>query len=307
MSLRVPDRHGNTDDVVCGFDTIGSYARYKQNYGAVVGRYLGRILGATFSLDGVTYHLGAEKNGHYSHGVKPGFANVFWTVESRTDSTLALQYVSPHGESGFPGELKMTVVYTLTEANELVIQYLATTDRPTVLNPSNHSFFNISGDFSTTVLEQQLQVDADSIALYDEKKCVTGEMMAVSGSPFDFRCPETIGRHIDDAHPQLKVTGGYDHAFRLNHPGDVTRVAARIHDDKSGRTMEVYTTAPALQVYTGNYVEQNVGKGGKQYDIQHAVCLEAQNCPDAINHDNFPSPILRPGQLYRQVTEYKFI
>ena len=308
VSLRVPDRHGNYDDIVCGFDTIGSYARYKQNYGAVVGRYIGRILGAKFSLDGRTYHLGAEKNGHYSHGVKPGFANVFWTVESRTDSTLSLQYVSPDGESGFPGELKITVIYTLTDANELAIHYSATTDRPTVLNPSNHSFFNISGDFSSTVLDQHLQIDADSIALYDETKCVTGKLMSVSDSPFDFRCPATIGKHIDDDHPQLKVTGGYDHAFRLNHPGDINRVAARIHDDKSGRTMEVYTTEPALQIYTANGLKANVpGKNGIRYARRTAICFETMHFPDSPNKPHWPSTVLRPGQTFNSTTVFKFL
>lgn len=310
VSLCVPDKNGKAEDIVCGYDTLQSYAKYKQNYGAVVGRYIGRILGAEFKLDGKTYKLDAESNGHCSHGGKPGFANRVWErVDNETDShsRLTLQYISPDGESGFPGEVTLKVTYTLTDDNELQVQYEATTTKPTVINPSNHSFFNISGNFNQTVLNQLMQIDADSIALYDENKCVTGEMRAVQNSPFDFRSPTLIGKRIDDNDSQLKVTNGYDHTYRLNHQGDINNVAASIYDPESGRLMEVMTTEPAIHIYSGNGLKANsIGKGGIAYSRRSAICFETMHFADSPNKPHWPSTVLRPGETFKSTTIFRF-
>lgn len=307
VTLCVPGADGVAEDIVCGFDSLESYAKYKQNFGATVGRYIGRILGAKFTLDGTTYSLDAESNGHCSHGGKPGFANRIWKVIDQTANRLTLRYVSPDGESGFPGCLTMNVTMTLTDDNALQIDYEATTDKPTVLNPSNHSFFNISADFTRSVLDQVLMIDGDSIALYDDAKCVTGKMMAVEGTPFDFRKAKRIGTDIDDDDAQLRVTNGYDHTYRLNHAGDFSVPAARIYDEKSGRTMEVYTTEPALHIYTANGLKGNqTGKGGIAYAKRTAICFETMHFADSPNKPHWPSTVLRPGERFRSSTKYKF-
>lgn len=306
VSLSVPNRYGLSEDIVCGFDSLESYQKYKQNFGATVGRYIGRILGAQFTLDGTTYHLDAESNGHCSHGGRPGFANRMWKLLERCDSALTLRYVSPDGESGFPGTLTLDVTMSLT-ADALRIDYTATTDKPTVLNPSNHSFFNISADFNRTVLNQFLTIDADSIALYDDKKCVTGKLMSVAHSPFDFRGGQTIGAHIHDDDAQLAVTGGYDHTFVLNHPGDLSLPAASVYDSKSGRLMQVFTTEPSLHVYAANGLKSNqIGKNNIAYAKQTAICFETMHIADSPNKPQWPSTVLRPGETFRSTTIYKF-
>lgn len=313
VSLCVPDKNGKVEDIVCGFDSLHQYAQYKQNYGAVVGRYIGRILGAQFTLDGKQYKLDAEANGHCSHGGKPGFANRVWKRVSDKSSrknnaqSITLQYVSPDGESGFPGKLTLKVTYTLTDDNELQIKYEAKTNKPTVLNPSNHSFFNISGDFNGTILDQVMQIDGDSIALYDENKCVTGQMMAVEETPFDFLTPQTVGQRIEANDPQLKVTNGYDHTYRLNHQGDINHVAASIYDPKSGRLMEVLTTEPALHIYAGNGLKANTpGKGGISYAKRSAICFETMHFADSPNKPHWPSTVLRPGETFNSTTIFRF-
>lgn len=306
VSLMTPDRYGNVENIVCGFDTLESYSKYKQNYGATVGRYIGRILGAQFSLDGKTYKLDAESNGHCSHGGRPGWANRIWSITQHTGNSITLQYISPDGESGFPGTLTMNVTYTLTDNNELAIDYKATTTKPTVLNPSNHSFFNISGDFTSTVLDQQLMIDGDSIALYDDKKCVTGELMCVKDTPFDFSIPTLISKGIDADNQQLKVTGGYDHSYLLNHP-DIHSVAARIYDPKSGRMMEVLTTEPVLHIYAGNGLKGNIpGRDGLKYARRTAICFETMHFADSPNKPHWHSTVLRPGEEFHSQTIYRF-
>lgn len=307
VKLCVPDKYGKMEDVVCGFDTLEHYSAYKQNFGATVGRYIGRILNAKFTLDGKTYHLDAEKNGHCSHGGKPGFANRFWTITRKTTDELQLKYISPDGESGFPGELTMLVTMRLTDKNELRIDYEATTTRATVLNPSNHSFFNISADFQHDVLDQSLMIDADSIAVYDDQKCLTGEMMAVEGTPFDFRTSQLVGKHIDDDDVQLKVTGGYDHTYQLRNPGDINRVAASIYDPKSGRTMDVLTTEPALHIYTANGLKANMpGKNNTKYARRTSICFETMHYADSPNKPKWPSTVLRKGEVFHSTTIYRF-
>ncbi len=307
VSLMVPDRHGKLEDVVCGFDSISDYLNYRQNFGATVGRYIGRILNGTFTLDSVTYKLDTGGTMHCSHGGYPGFSDRIWQAEKLTESAIKMSLVSHDGENGFPGNLNVYLVYRLTEDNALDISYEATTDKPTVLNLSHHSFFNISGDFHTTVEDQILYIDADSITPYDSTKCVTGEFMAVSGTPFDFTEPLLIGNRIDEDNFQLNITGGYDHCWVLNTQGDDTKPAVRLIDKKSGRTLEVYTNEPGVQVYTANGLRGKlVGKKGIAYDKRTSVCLETQHFSDSPNKPQFPSTILRPDEKYVSRCMYKF-
>lgn len=307
VSLYAPDSYGRPADMVCGFDSIADYLNKRQNFGALVGRYIGRILNAQFTIDGETHHLQASGGGHCSHGGKPGFANRVWKVEKKKSNRLVLRYRSPDGECGFPGNLDLTVTYTITDDNALRIDYEARTDRPTVLNPSNHSFFNISGRLDDDILAQELWIDGDSIAEYDARKCVTGRMLPVAASPFDFRTPKAIGQDIDADHAQLKVTGGYDHCYRLNHGGSLDKPVARLSDPTSGRIMEVFTTEPGMQIYTANgHNGSIVGKQGITYPYRNSICFETMHFPDSPNKPQFPSTVLRPGETFRSTTIYRF-
>lgn len=294
-------------DVVLGFDDAADYERVKQNFGAVVGRYIGRILGGRLPLDGEVHQLQTGINGDCSHGGTPGFSQKRWTVVAACDTAATLRLVSPDGENGFPGELTLDVTYTLTADSALRIDYAATTTRPTVLNPSNHSFFNLTGDLAMPVLDEMVWVDADSIALYDAHKRVTGEMGTVQGMPYDFRTPRRIGQYIDVANAQLLVTKGYDNCYRLNTAGDLRRPAARLTDSGTGLTMTVYTTEPALQLYTANGHNGSIrGKDGKAYPRRNAVCFETMHFPDSPNKPQWPTTVLRPGETFRSTTIYKF-
>jgi aldose 1-epimerase len=307
VSLTAPDRNGHFDDVVCGYPSINDYLTNKQNFGAAVGRYIGRILGAKFTLDGVEYHLTANTGQHCSHGGDPGFAYKVWSARKLNKHTLELRLTSPDGDNGFPGKLDITLLYTLTDNNELRIEYTAVTDKPTVVNLSHHSFFNVSGDFNRSVESQTLYVDADSYTPFDSLKCVTGEILPVDGTPFDFRAPHKIGERIDEPNKQLSVTKGYDHNWVLNTGGDSSRLAAKVSDEVSGRTLEVYTNEPGVQIYTANGLSgKTVGKGGIAYGKRTAICFEAQHFADSPNKPQFPSTELRPGETYRSVCIYRF-
>ena len=294
-------------DCVTGFDNVGDYRRFRQNYGATVGRYVGRIKGARFMLDGQEHRLQENGKGVTSHGGYPGFADHIWTVTSQTDSTLTLQYVSPDGENGFPGTLTVSLTYRLSSRNGLEIDYEATTDKPTVLNLTNHSFFNISGQMDREITSQELWVNSDSIATFDQQKNLNGRMMAVENTPFDFRTPVLIGARIDDDHEQLKVTGGYDHSFILRNAGNDQQPAAIVTDQDSRTRMTVYTTEPVLHIYTGNGLKGNTrGKQGISYPRRSAICLEAMHLADSPNQPHFPSTVLRPGETFRSHTAYVF-
>lgn len=308
VSLLAPDREGRLEDVVCGFDKIADYVRQSQNYGATVGRYLGRILNAHLLIDGETYRLQANHpDGHTAHGGSPNFGARLWTVRKYSDSSLTLSYLSPDGENGFPGNLAVSVTYTLTSDNELDIQYEATTDKPTVINLSHHSFFNISGRLDGSIEDQVLQVNASYFTPYDRKKCVTGEKWPVHDTPFDFRLPRSIGERINEPYAQLKITNGYDHAFVLDTQGSDARLAASVCDTSSGRIMEVYTTEPGLHIYTGNGLKGTMkGKRGIAYPFRGAVCFETCHFQDSPNKLQFPSTALYPGEVYRSRTIYKF-
>lgn len=307
VSLMEPNWNGRMEDVVLGYDNIADYHSRGQNFGATVGRYIGRIIGPSFSIDGTTYKLQDNGKGVISHGGKPGFADRVWTVLNNDGQSIVLQYVSPDGENGFPGELTTTLTYTLRDDGALGIDFKATTTKPTVLNLSNHSFFNISGNPERTIDVQNLWLDSKSIAAYDSDKNVTGEMLDVKHTPFDFRKPRQIGERINDDDAQLKVTGGYDHAFALSHPGDISRPAAILYDAQSGRAMTVYTTEPAIQVYTGNGLKGNqIGKKGIAYKRRCAICLETMHFADSPNKPQFPTTLLRPGQTFHSTTVYVF-
>lgn len=293
-------------DVVLGFDSLTNYRDIKQNFGAVVGRYIGRIIGGHLEIDGNKYQLQVSANGDCSHGGTPSFSQRFWTFENVSDSCMTLRYVSPDGENGFPGQLDITTTYTLTE-DALRIDYHATTSKPTALNPSNHSFFNLSGNLSADILSEMLTINADSMALYDRNKRVTGHLGYVDGTPFDFRTPHAIGERIDCQDEQLAVTKGYDHCYQLRTNGRQLVHAATLHDDCTGLEMRVYTDMPAMQIYTANGHKGNItGKEGKTYPYRNAICFETMNFPDAPNQPQWPSAILRPGEVFHSTTLFRF-
>lgn len=317
VSLMVPDEAGKTVDVVCGFPTIADYTRQQQNHGAIVGRYIGRILGASFTLDGTTYQLQANHSqGHCAHGGQPNFGARMWTLLKQTRQSVTLGYLSPDGENGFPGNLDIRVTYTVTDDNALDIRFEATTDRPTVLNLCNHAFFNVSGQLDQSAEGQQLWINADSITPYDENKCVTGILQSVSSTPFDFRHPRRIGARIDEADEQLRVTNGYDHCWALRpDPNRLTldkspaecRPDAIVYDPDTRRQMEIYTTEPGLHVYTGNGLKGNqTGKQGIAYPFRSAICFETCHFQNSPNVPRFPSTVLRPGERFQSRTVYRF-
>jgi len=307
VSVLVPDKEGNLGDVVCGFDSISDYVGIKQNFGAAMGRYIGRINDSRFVLDGETYILnsGGEKN--LLHGGSPSFANHVWSVMNSDSTHIALQYVSPDGENGFPGELTVDLTYSLTDNYGLKIEYKTSTTKPTVLNLANHSFFNLSGDLSKTVLDETLWIAADSISEIREDKCSTGKMLAVKDTPFDFTVSHKIGNNIHDSNEQLKFGGnGYDHCYQLNEPS-LEKPAACLYDESSGRILEVYTTQPGLQLYTANsHNGKIIGKNGIAYNQYNSVCLETTYFPNSPNVPEFPSTVLRPNEEFKSTTIYKF-
>lgn len=308
VSIMAPDRHGKMEDVVNGFPTLKEYMDVSQNFGSTVGRYIGRILNATFTLDSVTYHLTRNTGPHSAHGGNPGFAAKIWQAEQLDDSAVQLRYLSVDGENGFPGNLNVSLTYHLNDDNALDITYKAQTDKPTVVNLSHHSFFNISGDLTTTIEDEILYVNADYYTPYDSTKCVTGEFASVTGTPFDFTSPRRIGERIDEDHPQINITrGGYDHCWALNTHGSLDNLAASVYDEKSGRFLEVYTNEPGLQVYTaGGLKGKMIGKQGIAYQRRNSICLETMHFQDSPNKPQFPSTVLRPGEEYYSRCIYKF-
>lgn len=301
-------------DVVLGFDTLEQYQAIRQNFGGIVGRYIGRIIGATYVLDGDTAHLQAQGGGDCGHGGSPNFAGRLWSLVpgSLTDTTLTLRYISPDGENGFPGELTLLTTYTLTH-DALRIDYQARTTRPTVLNPCNHSFFSLTGDLSADILSEELWIDSDSIALYNEHKQATGQLGCVAQTPFDFRQPHAIGDSINAPNFQLGVTGGYDHCYQLRNyltsspEHRLDQPVASLHDNGTGITMRVYTTEPAMQIYTANGLKGNIqGKGDKVYPRRNSICFETMHFPDSPNQPQWPSTALRPGETFQSTTIYQF-
>jgi aldose 1-epimerase len=307
VSLKVPDRSGKLEDVVLGYDSLDGYAGGKAYIGATVGRYANRIAHAQFTLDGVTYTLSKNDGDNHLHG---GFSKRVWTakdVSSKAGQALELTYLSKDGEEGFPGNLPVKVVYTLTDRNELKIDYSATTDKDTVLNLTNHAYFNLAGQGNGDILQQQIMIRADRFTPIDATSIPTGELRSVKGTPFAFTTLTAIGARIDQDDPQLKMGKGYDHNWVLNNekPGSLF-LAAQAYDPHSGRVLEVSTTEPGLQLYTGNFLDGIHGKDGKVYNRRYAFCLETQHFPDSPNHPSFPTTELKPGQHFESTTVYKF-
>ncbi|HWZ28116.1 MAG TPA: galactose-1-epimerase [Gemmatimonadales bacterium] len=311
QSIEVPDSHGRLGDVVLGFDSLDGYRKDSPYFGAIVGRYANRIARGKFTLDGKEYTLAVNNGVNALHGGIKGFDKVVWSAEpfQKGDSAgVTLSYVSPDGEEGYPGTLRVTVQYTLTGANELVVDYEATTDRATPINLSQHTYFNLSAGQSSDILGHVLTIDASRYTPVDSTLIPTGALAPVAGTPFDFRAPMAIGARIGNDDPQLRIAGGYDHNFVLNGgAGGTPAHAARVVDPGSGRTLDVFTDQPGLQFYSGNFLDGTIlGKGGKTYARRGGFCLETQHFPDSPNHPGFPGTILRPGATYRTRTVYRF-
>lgn len=306
VNLEVPDRNGKLADINLGFDELEPYIKRSPLFGAVVGRYANRIENAKFTIDGVEYNItkNAGKN-HIHGGNKKRFDKVMWKGERfQTDegTGVRLTYLSNDGDEGFPGNLNCTVNYTLTNKNELKINYQATTDKPTVVNMTNHSYFNLAGAGNSDVLNHEMMINADFYTPGDEALIPTGEILSVKGKPIDFTEPKTIGSRIE----QLKATRGYDHNYVLKNGDSSMVLAARVYEPNSGRIMEVYTTQPGMQFYTANGMRNVKGKGGKVYQNHYGFCLETQHFPDSPNKPHFPTTILRPGEKYDTTTIFKF-
>jgi aldose 1-epimerase len=301
--------HGDPPaDLVLGFDTLDGYLGEHPYFGGTIGRYANRIANGRFTLAGRTFTLARNNGAHALHGGVRGFDKVLWRgrpVTERRDDTVELRYVSANGEEGYPGILSVLVRFTLT-ADVLRIEYEATTSQPTIVNLTNHSYFNLAGS-AGSILDHELTIDAGRFTPIDRGFIPTGEQQDVSGTPFDFRTARRIGVRITEDNEQLRFAGGYDHNFVLNGPPEVMRRAATLQHPASGRVLEVYTTAPGLQLYTGNQLDGTIrGKGGQIYGRHAGVCLETQQFPDAPNQPSFPPAVLRPGQRLRTVTEYRF-
>jgi aldose 1-epimerase len=311
-SLKVPDRAGTPGDIVLGFDTPDSYGADPPPpfFGAIIGRYGNRIGKGKFTLDGKTSTLATNNGPNHLHGGNKGFDKVVWAVTTKDGpegSAAIFTRTSPDGEEGYPGTLQVRVTYTLTEKNELIVDYHATTDKPTPVNLTQHSYFNLAGEGSGDILGQQLTIDADRYTPVDETLIPTGELAPVQGTPFDFRQPTAIGARIDQDNPQLKNGKGYDHNWVLNRKGTGLQHAARLSDPKSGRTMDIATTEPGLQFYSGNFLDGTIkGKGGHVYAHRSGLCLETQHFPDSPNKPKFPSTILQPGKTYESRTVFTF-
>jgi aldose 1-epimerase len=309
-SIEVPDRDRKMGDVVLGFDNVSGYtskAAATAYFGALIGRYANRLAGGTFMLDGQTYHVPTNDHGKNSlHGGNHGFDSRVWEVKQASSKMLELHYLSPNGEEGFPGNVSVTVRYSLDDRNELRLDYTATTDKDTVVNLTNHSYFNLEGPGSPTVLDQSIMIDANRYTPVNANLIPTGAIAPVKGTPLDFLAAKQIGARINSNFEQLKLAKGYDHNFVLNHPGDIAAVAARVEDPKTGRVLEVFTTQPGLQFYTGNFLDGTVHGIGGTYAFRSALCLETQHFPDSPNHPNFPSTELHPGQVFHSTTVYRF-
>ena len=310
QSLYMPDKNGKMGDIVLGFDTLDGYLTNSPYFGALIGRYGNRIGGAQFTLEGKTYHLAKNDHGNTLHGGLKGFDKRVWTARPMDTSegpALILTYLSKDGEEGFPGNLMVTAIYTLTDNNELKLEYKATTDKPTVVNLTHHSYFNLAGQGDSSILDEIVYINSDEVTPVDSLLIPTGKFENVTGTPFDFRKPTTIGARINDPDKVLQYGPGYDHNWVINKPPGQFGLMARVTDPSSGRVMEVWSDEPGLQFYAGNFLDGTIiGKGGKVYPRRSAFCMEPQHYPDSPNQPNFPSTELKPGQTYNNTIVYKF-
>jgi aldose 1-epimerase len=308
VSIYLPDRNGNMADVVQGYDTISEYIQGNSPYmGAICGRCANRIAKGKFSLKGKEYTLAVNNGPNHLHGGLTGFSKVVWDVIRSSPDQLELFYLSKDGEEGYPGNLRVSITYTLTENNDLRLDYLATTDQSTVVNLASHSYFNLAGEGSGSMYDQELMINASLFTPSDETSVPTGEILSVTGTPMDFRKSRKIGLLIDQDDQQLRFGAGYDLNFVLNHPAGESGLAAIVHDPVSGRMMEIYTTQPGVQLYSANWINNEPGKGGKKYGRRWAICLETQHFANAINKPHFPSTILNPGEEYKHTCVHRFL
>lgn len=308
VTLHTPDRNGRLGDIVLGFDTLAEYQTRSPFFGCIAGRYANRLANAQFTLDGVTYPLAANNGPNHLHGGLRGFDKVVWQAETaQRDGAVALQlrYRSPDGEEGYPGNLDVTLTYTLTNGNELRIDYRATTDKPTILNLTNHTYFNLAGQGK--ILDHLMMIDADRFTPVNATLIPTGDLPSVAGTPFDFRTATAIGARIAQDHEQLRYGGGYDHNWVLNRPEEGLRPVITVTESTSGRRLTVATSQPGVQFYTGNMMPDALpGKGGQVYTKRSGFCLETQHFPDSPNQPHFPSTVLRPGEQYQETTVFTF-
>jgi len=310
MSLKVPDCRGKLDDVVLGFDNLDAYLKNQSYLGAIIGRYGNRIAKGRFKLNGLEYKLAVNNGENHLHGGIKGFDKVVWKARALKvphGAALELTYLSKDGEEGYPGNLSVKVIYTLTNANDLKVDYSATADKDTIINLTQHSYFNLAGQGNGDILNHRLFVNAARFTPTDAGSIPTGELRSVRGTPFDFTRPTAIGARINQDYDQLKLGKGYDHNFVLNGRMGTLRQAARVYESTSGRVMEVWTTEPGMQFYTGNFLDGTLtGKDGKVYQQRYGFCLETQHYPDSPNKRAFPTTVLRKGARYRTTTTYRF-
>jgi len=308
--LTAPDKNGKYEDVVLGYDSLKSYIEATPYFGAIVGRYGNRIANGKFTLDGIEYTLVQNNGKNHLHGGIIGFDKVVWNaVPIKRDSSvsLKLEYLSKDGEEGYPGNLKVTVVYTLTEDDALKIEYSATTDKKTILNLTNHSYFNLTANFRNKILDHVLWLNADRYVPIDSTAIPLGTVESIAGTPFDFTKPKKIGKDISDDNQQLKNGMGYDHCMVFENSDRSVKLQATVYEEQSGRLMEVFTDQPAVQLYIGNYLDgTNIGKENIPYEHRTGFCLETEHYPDSPNQPQFPSTVLKPDEVYSTTTIYKF-
>ncbi|MCP5521356.1 MAG: galactose mutarotase [Verrucomicrobiales bacterium] len=307
-SLKMPDRDGNYADIVLGYDNLTGYLTNSPYFGALIGRYGNRIARGKFTLDGVDYTLATNNYPNALHGGIKGFDKVVWKTEPKMTPlgpSLVMNYTSVDGEEGYPGTLKATAVYTLTERNELRLDFTATTDKATVVNLTHHSYFNLAG--KGDILGHEVMLVSDAFTPVDSTLIPTGEFRPVAGTPFDFNEPTTIGARINAADQQIEFGGGYDHNWVIKKPMGILGLMARVHEPGTGRVMEVLSTEPGLQFYSGNFLDGTItGKGGWTYQHRNGFCMEPQHYPDSPNKIHFPSTVLRPGEVYKNTIIYRF-
>ena len=307
VKLKVPDKNSKIEDVILGYDSLSSYVKGASFFGGIVGRYGNRIAKGKFTLDGKEYQLPINNGVNSLHGGTIGFNKRVWEAKEISGPALQLTYVSPDGEEGYPGTLILTVTYSLTDNNGLKIDYIATTDKPTILNPTNHCYFNLTGDPNNTILNHVLMINADKFTPVDSTLIPTGQLEDVANTPLDFTKPKEIGKRINDDFQQLKFAGGYDHNWVLNNYNGSVREAATLYDSTSGILLKVLTDQPGIQFYSGNFLNgKDRGKDGIYYKFRSGLCLECQHFPDSPNEKNFPSVVLKPGETYTQTTVYEF-
>jgi aldose 1-epimerase len=309
VSLNTPDRAGKMEDIVLGYESIDGYLNADEQYfGASIGRYGNRIAKGSFTLDSIQYHLAINNIPNNLHGGVKGFSSKIWDTVQKGENEIELSLISSDMEEGFPGELKVTVNYKLTDDNELSLTYMAETNKPTVINLTNHSYFNLHGAGNGNILDHLLYLNADNYTPVDSTLIPTGKIEPVAGTPFDFTTPVKIGERINDKNQQLAYGLGYDHNFVLNRTDNKSvKLAASVYDPQSGRFMEIFTNEPGIQFYCGNFLKgKEIGKQNKPYNYRSGFCLETQHFPDSPNHSEFPSVVLRPGENYYSVCIYKF-